>query len=60
MKLDLMSGQRPRHVPCLQARCRTKLPRPRTESAHPHASPPLNLDPKWFHDHVAYTMAKYG
>lgn len=23
-------------------------------------SPPLNLDPKWFADHVAYTMAKYG
>jgi citronellol/citronellal dehydrogenase len=23
-------------------------------------SPPLNLDPKWFRDHVAYTMAKYG
>lgn len=23
-------------------------------------SPPLNLDPKWFKDHVAYSMAKYG
>ncbi|MEJ8568767.1 SDR family oxidoreductase [Elongatibacter sediminis] len=23
-------------------------------------SPPLNLDPQWFKDHVAYTMAKYG
>jgi citronellol/citronellal dehydrogenase len=23
-------------------------------------SPPLNLDPKWFRPHVAYTMAKYG
>ncbi len=23
-------------------------------------SPPLNLDKKWFKDHVAYTMAKYG
>lgn len=23
-------------------------------------SPPLNLDPKWFANHVAYTMAKYG
>lgn len=23
-------------------------------------SPPLNLDPRWFKDHVAYTMAKYG
>jgi len=23
-------------------------------------SPPLNLNPKWFKPHVAYTMAKYG
>lgn len=23
-------------------------------------SPPLNLDPRWFKDHVAYTMSKYG
>jgi len=33
------------------------------QSANPHVlnlSPPLNLDPSWFSDHVAYTMAKYG
>ena len=23
-------------------------------------SPPLNLNPRWFRDHVAYTMSKYG
>jgi len=23
-------------------------------------SPPLNMDPEWFKNHVAYTMAKYG
>jgi citronellol/citronellal dehydrogenase len=23
-------------------------------------SPPLNMDPRWFKDHVAYTMSKYG
>src|SRR5207247_6413558 len=23
-------------------------------------SPPVNLNPKWFKDHVAYTIAKYG
>lgn len=23
-------------------------------------SPPLNMDPKWFKNHVAYTMSKYG
>jgi citronellol/citronellal dehydrogenase len=33
------------------------------KAANPHIlnlSPPLNMDPKWFGNHVAYTMAKYG
>jgi citronellol/citronellal dehydrogenase len=33
------------------------------KSENPHIlmlSPPLNLDPKWFAPHLAYTMAKYG
>lgn len=33
------------------------------KSSHAHIlniSPPLNLNPKWFGNHVAYTMAKYG
>jgi len=33
------------------------------KSANPHIlnlSPPLNLNPRWFGPHVAYTMAKYG
>ena len=33
------------------------------ESSNPHIlmlSPPLNLDPKWFRRHTAYTMSKYG
>jgi citronellol/citronellal dehydrogenase len=33
------------------------------KAANPHIlnnSPPLNLDPRWFASHVAYTMAKYG
>jgi citronellol/citronellal dehydrogenase len=33
------------------------------QSDHAHVltlSPPLNLDPKWFKGHVAYTIAKYG
>ena len=32
-------------------------------AANPHVlniSPPLNLSPRWFAPHVAYTMAKYG
>lgn len=33
------------------------------KSQNPHIlnlAPPLNMDPKWFKDHLAYTMAKYG
>ena len=33
------------------------------KSANPHIlmlSPPLNLEPRWFAPHLAYTMAKYG
>jgi len=33
------------------------------EAANPHVlnlAPPLNMNPKWFKNHVAYTMAKYG
>ncbi len=33
------------------------------KSDNPHVlnlSPPLNLNPEWFKNHVAYTMAKYG
>lgn len=33
------------------------------KAANPHIlnlSPPLNMHPRWFKDHVAYTMAKYG
>ncbi len=33
------------------------------KSENPHIlniAPPLNMDPKWFAPHVAYTMAKYG
>jgi citronellol/citronellal dehydrogenase len=34
-----------------------------SKSGNPHIltlSPPLNMNPKWFKEHVAYTMAKYG
>ena len=33
------------------------------KSSNPHVltlSPPINLDPRWFKGHVAYTMSKYG
>jgi citronellol/citronellal dehydrogenase len=32
-------------------------------AANPHVlnlSPPLNMEPRWFGPHVAYTMAKFG
>ncbi|MFT5684047.1 MAG: citronellol/citronellal dehydrogenase [Myxococcota bacterium] len=42
----------------------TKLCAPHLlKSSHAHVlnlSPPLNMDPRWFGGHVAYTMAKYG
>ncbi|MEZ5333575.1 MAG: NAD(P)-dependent oxidoreductase [Thermoanaerobaculia bacterium] len=33
------------------------------KAANPHIlvmSPPLNLNPRWFKDHLAYTLSKYG
>ena len=33
------------------------------KSAYPHIltlSPPLNMDPKWFAPHLAYSLSKYG
>jgi citronellol/citronellal dehydrogenase len=33
------------------------------KSDNPHVlnlAPPLNMNPRWFKDHVAYTMSKYG
>lgn len=42
----------------------TKLALPHLrKSQNPHVlnlSPPLNMEPRWFGPHVAYTMAKYG
>jgi citronellol/citronellal dehydrogenase len=42
----------------------SKLAIPHLKKAdNPHIlnlSPPLNLDPRWFANHVAYTMSKYG
>lgn len=39
------------------------LPYLRASKNNPHIlniSPPLNMRPRWFKDHAAYTMAKYG
>lgn len=42
--------------------CRACIPHLR-KALNPHIlnlSPPLNMDPKWFGNHLAYTMSKYG
>jgi citronellol/citronellal dehydrogenase len=58
-RYDLMMGVGPRATFCTSQACLPHL----LESDNPHIltlSPPLNLDPKWFKGHTAYTMAKYG
>src|SRR5215213_10638112 len=42
--------------------CRSCIPHlKRSANAHIlNLSPPLNLNPKWFAQHLAYTMSKYG
>lgn len=42
--------------------CKAAIPQLR-KSANPHIlnlSPPLNMNPKWFAGHLAYTMSKYN
>ncbi len=58
-RYDLMHGINTRGTFVTSQACLPHLLR----SSNPHVlniSPPINLDPKWFAPHVAYTMAKYG
>ena len=58
-RFDLMFGVNVRGTYACSQACIPFLRR----ASNPHIltlSPPLNLQPKWFKDHVAYTMAKYG
>lgn len=58
-RFDLMFGVNVRGTYVASQACIPFL----KEGSNPHIlnlSPPPNLDPKWFKDHVAYTMAKYG
>ena len=58
-RFDLMFGVNVRGTYVCSQACLPFL----KKSANPHIlmlSPPLNLNPKWFKDHLAYTMAKYG
>ncbi len=62
-RFDLMFGVNVRGTYLCSQACLPHLKRSAGLGRNPHIltlSPPLNLDPKWFRDHVAYTMAKYG
>jgi citronellol/citronellal dehydrogenase len=58
-RFDLMHQVNTRGTVLCTQRCLPYLRR----AANPHVlnlSPPLNLAPRWFAPHLAYTMAKYG
>ncbi|HEY5993965.1 MAG TPA: NAD(P)-dependent oxidoreductase [Gallionellaceae bacterium] len=58
-RLDLMWGVNMRATFLASQACIPWL----KKAANPHIltlSPPLNLDPKWFAPHAAYTISKYG
>ncbi len=58
-RYDLMAGVNARGTFLCSQACLPHL----KNSANPHIlnlSPPLDLNPKWFARHTAYTMAKYG
>ncbi|MAZ38651.1 MAG: short chain dehydrogenase [Legionellales bacterium] len=58
-KFDLMFGVNVRATFACSQACIPYL----EKADNPHIltlSPPLNMQDKWFKDHVAYTMAKYG
>ena len=58
-RYDLMHGVNTRGTFLCSKLCLSLL----ENAENPHIlniSPPLNMDPRWFGPHVAYTMAKYG
>jgi citronellol/citronellal dehydrogenase len=62
-RFDLMMGVNMRGTFLVTQACLPHLKTSASAGRNPHVltlSPPLNLDPKWFAPHVAYTMAKYG
>jgi len=62
-RFDLMFGVNVRGTFLCSQVCLPHLKASAAAGRNPHIltlSPPLNLDPKWFAPHVAYTMAKYG
>jgi citronellol/citronellal dehydrogenase len=62
-RFDLMFGVNVRGTYLCSQACLPHLRHAAALKRNPHIltlSPPLNMNPKWFGPHVAYTMAKYG
>jgi citronellol/citronellal dehydrogenase len=62
-RFDLMFGVNVRGTYLCTQACLPYLKTSAVQKRNPHVltlSPPLNLQPRWFAPHVAYTMAKYG
>jgi len=58
-RYDLMNDVNARGTFMLSQKCHPHL----TKSTNPHIvniAPPLDMDKRWFKNHTAYTMAKYG
>lgn len=62
-RFDLMFGVNVRGTFACSQACIPYLKEAAQAGRNPHIlnlSPPLNMQPRWFGPHVAYTMAKYG
>jgi citronellol/citronellal dehydrogenase len=62
-RFDLMFGVNVRGTFCCSQACLPYLKAAAKAGRNPHVlnlSPPLNLNPKWFKNHTAYTISKYG
>ena len=62
-RFDLMFGVNVRGTFLCSQACLPHLRTAASAGRNPHIltlSPPLSMRPRWFKDHVAYTMAKYG
>ena len=62
-RYDLMQSVNARATFCVTQAALPHLKASAQAGRNPHIlamSPPLNLDPRWFGSHVAYTISKYG
>jgi citronellol/citronellal dehydrogenase len=62
-RFDLMQSVNTRGTFACSQACLPHLEKSSVAGRNPHIltlSPPLNMKPRWFKDHVAYTMSKYG